>query len=159
MKSVYFAHPSVGLKQVPDSYWPAIIPRTDSELGADWDQADDDVKDAAEQEFFSSLLCYFALRTTMTVRAELPDRSELERLRGGFAALDIEATVDDRDRTVDGPLLSAIVSSLVDLNPVRLSVSDGDEQLLSLHDSWTGVLVRLSEDEAAAVAKQLRRYQ
>lgn len=144
--STYAAHPAIGFVRVDDSAWPAAVPPTDSDLGEFWEAIDDNEKDRRERLFFTALLGYYAHLGAL-LEAELPLPAELMQLRAAYDQVGIEPEIDSRSRSIRGPLLAAVIDVLVVTNPIMLRVSLNDAVVLSLHDSWNGVLVRADEEE------------
>lgn len=134
-----------------------MFPRTDDALGSEWCALDDDIKEELERRFFVEILSCFCERGSPTMRVELPLRQEFERLADELkpGSMRIDASV--KDRTLVGLLRRELITTIVDLNPVRLVVELAGEDVLSLHDSWSGVLVRLAGEQANQLARRLPR--
>jgi hypothetical protein len=149
---LYYAHPAVGIQLVHPGSWLAVSTLNDEELGESWARLPDDEKQRLEDDFFRWVLRFFSDRGDARFIADLPFKEDRLRLRNTA-----ESRVEIRvERSVlSGPLVPELISSLVATNPVELEVVVGGSPRLDMHDGWTGVRVRLTDEELQSLSRML----
>jgi hypothetical protein len=124
-------------------------------LGAAWEGLDDTQKIDGERRFFSTLLLFLSRLGEATFVVELSDQAQLNALIQNLG----DAVEAERfGMTVTGRLMPGAVAMLVTIDPGTLGIRVAGENRLSLHDSWTGVAVRLTIDEAYAFQNSSSAY-
>jgi hypothetical protein len=114
----------------------------------------DDEQDQREASFFRVVLEFLSNLGVTKFSADLPFKEERRRLIQVLLPQGHRLSVDRS--VVSGPLTPEIIVPLVATNPVELDVVINGSPRLELHDGWTGVRVRLEDDELQALLGILR---
>jgi len=150
---LYYAHPAVGIQLVHPESSLAVATLSDAELGEPWARLPDDEKQRLEDDFFQGVLRFFSDRGDARFIADLPFKEDRLRLRNAAESQGVDITVERS--VLSGPLVPELISALVATNPVELEVVVGGSPRLDMHDGWTGVRVRLTDQELQSLSRML----
>ena len=152
---LYYVHPSVGVQHVHPGSSLAVSTLSDAELGESWNRLPDDEKQRLEDDFFQGVLRFFSDQGDTRFIADLPFKEDRLRLRNAAESQGVDIRIDRS--VLSGPLIRELISPLVATNPVELEVLVGGSPRLDMHDGWTGVRVRLTDEELQSLSRMLGR--
>jgi hypothetical protein len=150
---LYYAHPAVGIQLVHPGSSFAVATLNDAELGESWARLPDDEKERLEGDFFRLVLQFFSDQGDARFVADLPFKEDRLRLRNAAKSKGVDIRAERS--VLSGPLVPELISPLVATDPVELELVIGGSARLDLHDGWTGVRVRLTDEELQSSSRML----
>jgi hypothetical protein len=150
---LYYAHPAVGIQLVHPGSSLAVATLSDAKLGEPWARLPDDEKERLEDDFFQGVLRFFSDQGDARFVADLPFKEDRLRLRNAAESQGVDISV--AHSVVSGSLVPELIAPLVATNAVELEVVVGGSPRLDLHDGWTGVRVRLTDEELQSLSRML----
>jgi hypothetical protein len=150
---LYYAHPAVGIQLVHPGSSLAVAALSDAKLGEPWARLPDDEKERLEDDFFQGVLRFFSDQGDARFVADLPFKEDRLRLRNAAESQGVDISV--ARSVVSGPLVPELIAPLVAANAVELELVVGGSPRLDLHDGWTGVRIRLTDEELQSLSRIL----